>query len=48
METWRVVRNTVALHNFLKNHKRDDLVPANMELEQDLGTDDGEDFYDLF
>ena len=46
MEPWRIVRNTVALHNFLKNHKREEvrqLLPNNVEVEQDSDTDSDSD-----
>jgi hypothetical protein len=46
MEPWRVVRNTVALHNFLKNHKKVEvrqLLPNNVELEQDSDTESDSD-----
>ena len=47
MEPWRVVRNTVALQEFLKNHKKEEvrnLLPNNVEIDTDsdsgLDTDD--------
>jgi hypothetical protein len=46
MEPWRVVRNTVALHNFLRNHKKEEvrqLLPNNVELEQDSDTESDSD-----
>ena len=42
MEPWRVVRNTVALQEFLKNHKKEEvrnLLPNNVEIEQEIDTD---------
>jgi hypothetical protein len=39
---WRVVRSTVALHTFLRNHKKEEvrqLQPNNVELEQDSDTE---------
>lgn len=47
MEPWRVVRNTIALNTFLKNHKKEEvrqLLPSNVEIEQDSDTEsDSED-----
>lgn len=42
MEPWRVVRNTVALNNFLRNHRKEEvrqLLPNNVEIEQDSDTE---------
>jgi hypothetical protein len=42
MEPWRVVRNTVALNNFLRNHRKEEvrqLLPNNVEMEQDSDTE---------